>query len=426
VTAPERGTAIAGAASGERIGAFIDAVAEIGPDRGGGWTRLAFSAEERAAHDLFAEHTADLGLELDVDAVGNSFAWSGDADDLVLIGSHLDSVPQGGRFDGVAGVAVALEVVRLLRDRCGVAVGGGIAAFAAEEGARFGMPCIGSRVAVGALRGRDLADVVDREGTSAAQCARAVGLDPGAAAPWLADHSPRAFFEVHIEQGIVLERRARPLGLVDAIAGSTRLLVRFEGRADHSGATPMMLRRDALVAAAELVVEADRSARKHPTSVATVGRLDVHPGSITTVPGVAELALEVRDIDSERQRELAELLLDDAIRIARRHDLELTASLLSDQSPALLHGSLRRRVADAAAAIGAPFAVLSSGAMHDAAFVAQVAPTAMLFVPSEDGVSHTPAETSAVEHLALAAEVLATTIVNGDLLRPGGSQPSSP
>jgi hydantoinase/carbamoylase family amidase len=423
VTASPGGSAIAGSANAERIGAFIDAIAAIGPDRGGGWTRLAFSAEERAAHAVFAEHTAKLGLELEVDAVGNSFAWSGDADDLTLIGSHLDSVPQGGRFDGVAGVAVALEVITLLRDRCGVTAGGGVVAFAAEEGARFGIPCIGSRVAVGALPGRELADVTDREGISAAQCAGAVGLDPGVAVPWLVDHRPRAFFEVHIEQGIVLERRGRPLGLVDAIAGSTRLLLRFEGRADHSGATPMMLRRDALVAAAELVVEADRAARKHPTSVATVGWLDLHPGSITTVPGVAELALDVRDIDSERQRELAELLLDDAIRIARRHDLELTASLLSDESPALLHSSLRRRVADAVAAVGAPFAVLSSGAMHDAAFVAQVAPTALLFVPSQEGVSHAPAESSAIEHLALAAEVVATTIVDGDLMPEANRRP---
>jgi hydantoinase/carbamoylase family amidase len=227
-------------------------------------------------------------------------------------------------------------------------------------------------------------------------------------------HPPRAFFEVHIEQGIVLERRARRLGLVDAIAGSTRLLLRFEGRADHSGATPMLLRRDALVAAAELVVEVDAAARRHPTSVATVGRLDVEPGSITTVPGIAQLALDVRDVDSERQRELAELLLDDAIRIGRRHDVDLTASLLSDQSPTLLHATLRRRVADAAGALSVPFAVLTSGAMHDAAFVAQIAPAALLFVPSRAGVSHAPSEESALQDLALAAEVVAATVVHGD------------
>ena len=417
MTAAPARSALAGAASPERIGGFIEAVAAIGPDRRGGWTRVAFSPEERAAHAVLAEHAAELDLQLEVDAVGSSFARWGEPGGLALIGSHLDSVPQGGKFDGVAGVAVALEVLRLLRDRAGIEGGCGMAAFAAEEGARFGIPCIGSRVAAGAMRGRELAEIVDREGVSAAQYAEAVGLDPGAASPWLVEHRPRAFFEVHIEQGIVLERRERPLGLVDAIAGSTRLLLRFEGRADHSGATPMTLRRDALVAAAELVVEADAAARKHPTSVATVGRLDVEPGSVTTVPGVVELALDVRDIDSERQRELAELLLDDAIRIARRHDVDLSASLLSDQSPALLHHSLRRRVADAATAIGVPFAVLASGAMHDAAFVARVAPAALVFVPSEGGVSHAPAESSAVEHLARAAEVVAATIVDGALPR---------
>jgi hydantoinase/carbamoylase family amidase len=410
VTASPAPGTFAGAASAARIRAFLDDIGDIGADPRGGWTRLAFSAEERAAHEVFARHAAELDLAVTVDGVGNSVARDAGADgDETLVGSHLDSVPQGGRFDGVGGVAVGLEVVRILREQ-GSAVPCGAIAFAAEEGARFGMPCIGSRVAVGAMRGRELAELVDRDGQTAAQHAAAMGLDPGGADPWLRERPPKAFFEVHIEQGIVLERRARSLGLVDAIAGSTRLLLKFEGRADHSGATPMLLRRDALVAAAELVVEVDAAARRHPTSVATVGRLDVWPGSVTTVPGVVELAIDARDIDSERQRELAELLLDDAIRIGRRHQVDLSASLLSDQSPVLLHHTLRRRVADAATAMAVPFAVLTSGAMHDAAFMAQVAPAALVFVPSRDGVSHSPSESSEVADLARAAEVVAAAV----------------
>jgi allantoate deiminase/N-carbamoyl-L-amino-acid hydrolase len=394
----------------DRIKRFIDEVAAVGVDPRGGWSRLAFTPEERAAHEVFGKHATALGLDVSTDAVGNSVARAPGGQADILVGSHLDTVPQGGRYDGVAGVAVALEVVRMLQEQdraehCGVV------AFAAEEGARFGMPCIGSRAAVGALRARELTEIVDRDGETAARAAESVGLAPLSAEPWLRVQPPRAFFEVHIEQGIVLERRERNLGLVDAIAGSTRMLLGFEGRADHSGATPMVLRRDALVAASALVVEVDAAARRHPTSVATVGRLDVRPGSVTTVPGEVELAIDARDIDSERQRELAELLLDDAIRISRRHDVDLTAAVLSDQSPVLLHHTLRRRVADAARELDVPCAVLTSGAMHDAAFMAQVAPAALVFVPSRDGISHSPAETSDAADLARAAEVVARAIM---------------
>jgi allantoate deiminase len=413
----------AGSGQATRINDFIAEVGTVGADHRGGWTRLAFSPQERAVHEIFAAHALDTGLRVEVDGIGNSYALPAegagdgrtrDGVGPVMIGSHLDTVPQGGAFDGVAGVAVALEVARLLREdhgdqppHCSAVV------FAAEEGARFGMPCIGSRVAAGATSALQLEEITDRDGRSAASHARAVGLDPDHAGPSLTQLRPVAFFEVHIEQGIVLERRERRLGLVESIAGSTRLHLTFEGRADHSGATPMRMRRDALVAAAALVVEVDDLARRHPTSVATVGRLDVQPGSVTTIPGRVELTIDARDNDSERQRELAELLLDCAIRISRRHDLGLRADLMSDQSPVLLHQTLRRKLAGAATALGTRFSVLTSGAMHDAAFVARVAPAALVFVPSDDGVSHSPAEHSDAEDLARAAEVLAAAIVEG-------------
>jgi allantoate deiminase len=413
-----------GAASPERIAEFIAAIAEVGRDPAGGWTRLAFTRAERDAHAVFADHAADAGLDVEVDAIGNSIAWSADGDDdAFLVGSHLDTVPQGGRFDGVAGVAVALEVARLLREHGVAPARYGAVAFAAEEGARFGVPCVGSRVAAGALAAADLATIADREACSIASAAAGVGLDPAAAGPWAGPRKRlRAFFEVHIEQGLVLERRGRVLGLVDSIAGSTRLLLSFTGRADHSGATPMTLRRDALVAASELTLEIEAAARRHPTSVATVGRLEVSPGSITTVPGGAELGVDVRDIDSERQRELAEAILDEALRISRRRDVELTASLLSDQSPVMLHQTLRRQLADAVVGLGTAFAVLPSGAMHDAAYMARLTPAALVFVPSEDGLSHAPAERSDVEHIARAAEAVAAVIAADVAARTGQSE----
>ena len=396
-----------------RIARFLREVGEIGQDPRGGWTRLAFSPEERAAHDVFERWATDLGLSVYTDAIGNTFAElaGGTPGPALLAGSHLDTVPQGGNFDGVAGIAAALEVARLLTETEGLNRPYRAVVFSAEEGARFGAPCIGSRVATGAFTASTLHELSDREGRSAAQCADEVGLRPADAAEavW-PNGSAVAFLELHIEQGRVLESHGLPLGIVDAIAGSTRVELTFSGRTDHSGATPMLLRSDALVGASELVLEVERRAAAYRTTVATVGRLEVEPGSLTAVPGLARLALDVRDIDSERQRELVEELLDRAMRIAARRGLELSAELVSDQSPVVLHKPVRERLAKAALEHGTPFHVLPSGASHDAAHVAKKAPTGMLFVPSREGLSHTPEEWSSVEDIARGAEVMATAL----------------
>jgi allantoate deiminase len=398
-----------------RVAHFLREVGEVGRDSRGGWSRLAFSQEERQAHAIFERWAADLGLSIRTDAIGNTFAeLAGDDDSkpALMSGSHLDTVPQGGGFDGSAGVAAALEVARLLSEAGGLKRPYRATVFSAEEGARFGAPCIGSRIATGDFTAATLQELSDREGHSAAECAGGLGLRPldVAEAVWPRG-SVEAFLELHIEQGRVLESRGVSLGVVDAIAGSTRVELSLCGRTDHSGATPMPLRSDALVGASEFVVEVERRAAAHPTTVATVGRIEVDPGSFTTVPGLARLALDVRDIDSERQRELLEDLLDQAIRIPARRNLELSAVLVSDQSPVVLHKPVRERLAKAALERGIPFRVLPSGATHDAAHVARVAPTGLLFVPSRDGLSHAPEEWSRVEDIACGAEVMAAALL---------------
>jgi hydantoinase/carbamoylase family amidase len=200
------------------------------------------------------------------------------------------------------------------------------------------------------------------------------------------------------------------LGVVDAIAGSTRIELTFSGNADHSGATPMFLRHDALVAASELVIEAEHRAASHRTAVATVGNVEVEPGSFTTVPGLTRLSLDVRDVDSERQRELAEELLDGAARIAARRGLEVSAVLVSDQSPVVLHKPVREQLARTAHESDVPFCVLPSGASHDTAYIAKAAPAGMVFVPCKDGISHSPEEWSNAEDIARGAEVVAATL----------------
>lgn len=396
-----------------RIARFVREIGEVGKDPRGGWTRLAFGPEEREAHAIFERWASELGMSVWSDAIGNTFAQIPvqTSEPVVLVGSHLDTVPNGGSFDGVAGVAAALEAVRVLGETGATKRPLRIVVFAGEEGARFGTPCIGSRVATGVFTRGTLEELLDSDGVSAARSAADVGLSPGNAsrAVW-PDGSVEVFLELHIEQGRVLESRRTRLGIVDAIAGSTRVELEFSGRPDHSGATPMPLRSDALVGASEFVVEVERRAAGARTTVATVGKIEVDPGSMTTVPGAARLSLDVRDTDSDRQRDLMEELLDQASRISARRGLDLQATLVSDQSPVVLHKPLRERLARASLESGILFRVLPSGASHDAAHVARVAPTGMLFVPSRDGISHAPDEWSDVGDIALGARVIAETI----------------
>jgi allantoate deiminase len=396
-------------ASAVRIDEFLTELGKIGRDPKGGWSRLAFSAEEREAHGLFRHWLEGYGLETSTDAVGNSYGVLPGSQNLpaLMSGSHLDTVYQGGNFDGAVGVAAAVEIARLLAQDGGLRHPLRVVAFAGEEGARFGAPCIGSRLTTGAYGSQTLQQLVDRNGVTAYESAEKVGLDPAAAsaARWDFDDI-ECFVEVHIEQGRVLEARKRPIGVVHSIGGSTRVELVFEGRADHSGATPMWLRRDALVAAAEFVLAVERRARSHATTVATVGRLDVEPNSLTTVPGRVLLNLDVRDIDSERQRDLAESLLDDAVRIASGREVGVTARRLSDQSPVVLHGSVQSVLAGAASRQEVPFITMPSGASHDAAHIAKHVPTGMVFVPCRDGISHSPVEHADPQRIADAVDVV--------------------
>jgi allantoate deiminase len=401
--------------TGTVAGRFLAEIAEVGRD-GGGWSRTGFSPVEREAHAVFGRWMRELGLEVTTDAIGNTIAELPGTElaGAVVTGSHLDSVPCGGTFDGAAGVAAGVEAVsRLLetgaRSRRPIRV----VAFSCEEGASFGAPCIGSRCVTGEFGPADLRAFTDEEGISAWERARDSGLDPDRVgdAVWR-DGDVAAFLELHIEQGRVLEERGAPLGVVHSIAGSTRVQLRFSGRADHSGATPMWLRADALTAAAEWVLEVERRASLRSTSVATVGRLQVEPGALTTIPGEVVLTLDVRDLDSDAQREIVEALLDHAVAIAQKRGLGVEAELLSDQSPVLLHDTVQERLVAAATDASIPFLVMPSGASHDAAHIAKLVPTGMLFVPSRAGLSHAPDEWTAAADISRGAGVLAQAMAD--------------
>ncbi len=400
------------AASSARLADDLRAIAQIGALDGGGVSRPGYSLLEREAHQLVAGWLRALGLTVRVDAAGNTIAERPGyrPGPFIGFGSHLDSVPHGGRFDGIVGVVGAVELVRMLNEAGRTtSFPLRLAVFAAEEGARFGEPCIGSKSIVGAWDGRDLTRVRDAEGISLLSALETLGLDPAQLpeARWRSDEVA-GFFELHIEQARILESEGLPIGLVDVVSGSTRLRLDLIGRADHSGGTPMALRADALNAAAEvaLTVESLATDPRHRGTRATVGRLDVFPNSITTVPGRVSMVVDVRDVDSDRQRMAASEIVQRASWISERRGVKLNVDVIADTSPAVLSMWLRDVTSSVCQDLGLVYRVMSSGAGHDAAVLSRLVPAAMVFVPSRDGLSHVPEEWTSVADIARGVDVL--------------------
>ncbi len=404
-----------------RIAEMLRAIAEIGADPTGGISRLAFTSAERQAHALVADWLRDLGLAVRQDAIGNTIAerpGSRANAPAIGVGSHLDSVPHGGRFDGIVGVIGAVELVRLLAES-GVAAQHPVrvVVFTAEEGARFGEPCIGSKAAAGVLHGHDLQRIRDAQGVTLAKAMEDVGMDPGRVPTVRWNPSDwAAFLELHVEQARVLETEGQNVGVVDVVSGSTRLRMVLHGRADHSGGTPMALRADALAAAAEvtLVAEALANDPRHRGTRATVGRLDVFPNSITTIPGRVTLTVDVRDVDSDRQRATTAEIVLRARQICERRGIRLEVEVIADTSPAVLPIWLREITGAVCRELGLKARVMTSGAGHDSQVINRLVPAAMVFVPSRDGLSHVPEEWTSASDIARGVDVLYHSVLRLD------------
>jgi allantoate deiminase len=330
------------------------------------------------------------GLETREDALGNLAGRRGEPG--LVIGSHLDSVADAGRYDGILGILVGIAIAEALP---GVPLE--VVAFADEDGLRFQSIYLGSRAFVGELTPEEL-NLRDSSGVALRD---AIDAAPGAPL-----HAPdaRAYFEVHIEQGPVLESEDLPLGVVTAIAGQSRFNLVFEGHAGHAGTTPMELRRDAAAAAAEFVLAAERVARAEPGLVATVGELNVPRGAVNVIPGRADVTLDVRhQLDAVREAALGRLRAEtDAI--AERRGVSVTWSTISEQRATRCTPALVARVAEAVAATGVDVRELPSGAGHDTVTMARVTDVAMLFVRCAGGISHHPDESVTEADVALAIE----------------------
>ena len=358
----------------------------------------------REANDLVAGWMREAGLAVREDAAGNLIGHRGDGKALVL-GSHLDTVIDAGRYDGPLGVLAGVALVERLRD-APLPFALEVVGFADEEGVRYPTSFLGSSAMAGRFAPAWLR-LADADGVTMADALRAFGGDPDAVAS--AARAPGelvAYCELHIEQGPVLERRGAPVGVVTAISGQTHARVGFRGEAGHAGTVPMDARRDALCAAAEWVLAAEALARDRPGLVATVGRLEVDPGARNVIPGEARLSLDVRHGSDAVRREAIADLRGEAQRVAAARAVQLAWEAHGETAAVPTEPQLSERLADAVAAAGRPVERLPSGAGHDGVAMAAIAPIAMLFVRCAGGISHHPAESVSEADVAVALDVL--------------------
>jgi allantoate deiminase len=387
----------------------LDDLARIGGGDDGGVTRVAWSPELFRAYAWAGDRLRALGLETEIDAAGNLIGrWhAGDAArGAVLVGSHLDTVPSGGRFDGALGVVAAVHAVTALKEEgFEPARPLWVVAFMDEEGTRFDTALFGSR----AFAGEDVAGLgerVDASGRPLREAMAAAGFDFGriGAAHRIGDVD--AYLELHIEQGPALEAAGAEIGVVASIVGMRGYRVRLTGQANHAGTTPMESRRDALAGASRIVLELRDTARAREAVTANVGKISIEPGGANVVPGLVDFTIDVRAPTAETLAELELLIQATVMRIADEEglvpELEPTFAL----EPLVLDAGLVDVVERAAVAEGATAVRMPSGAGHDAMPIGRRVPAAMIFVPSRGGLSHSPLEYTSPDHVALGTQVL--------------------
>lgn len=388
----------------------------IGSQEVGGVTRLSFTPEERAAKDLVAGFMKEAGLTVREDETGNLIGRKEGKNPeaaVVLVGSHVDSVPSGGNFDGPLGVLAGVEILQAMNEQ-GVETEHPIEviAFTDEEGTRFGFGMIGSRGIAGLLTADEL-EARDKEGISIAQAMRESGIDPeqiGRAAR--TPGSVKAYVELHIEQGKVLESRGLSVGVVSGVAGPLWVKFVLEGEAGHAGATPMNMRRDPLAAAAEIMLSIEREASRKDISVGTVGKLQVFPGGVNIIPGRVEFTLDLRDVNEAVRDEVEKNIMREAEAICEKRNIKLEVELLQRIPPAVCSEEIQSAIREACAAEGLETITLPSGAGHDCMQLVDLCPVGMIFARSRDGISHNPAEYTTKEDCANGAKVLYRTVLS--------------
>ncbi|NLY53312.1 MAG: Zn-dependent hydrolase [Firmicutes bacterium] len=389
----------------------------IGATPEGGVTRYALTDIDWQAREWLKQQAASYGFTSHLDAAGNLFIYDPEIDVAsppVLVGSHVDTVPNGGRYDGALGVLAGLESLISLKEAgAPLARPVKLAVWTEEEGSRFRGGLVGSRAFIGEVPEVELNDT-DAQGVTLAEALRQWGLQPEEL-PQVASKPGQvhAYVELHIEQGAKLDFANEQIGVVTGIVGIRRYDVVVMGQANHAGTTPMDMRRDALVAAAQMILAVEQTVKKsqYTEAVGTVGRINVEPGGVNVIPGKVEFSLEIRDLDIAAMDALSEQILQQLQEIALVRGVEVSFEHTAEVKPAPLAPAVQQIISSVAEDLGYSWRQMPSGAGHDAQHLARICPTGMIFVPSVKGISHSPQEFTPDEDCVRGANVLLNTIL---------------
>lgn len=398
---------------GSLLQTYIEALGSIGWQDEGGLKRPVYSASWMQARRKLAAWMKAAGLEVYEDTVGNLFGRMRGRDEkrTILVGSHLDTVPLGGKFDGASGILAGLVALQALREQAGQPQQSlEVVALCEEEGSRFPAHYWGTRAILGLIEAEELEQLRDDSGTNIAEAMRAAGMYPDRYREAIR-HDLNAFIELHIEQGRLLFDEQVNLGIVQAIVGLHQRCIIVKGRADHAGTTPMDLRRDALQAAAQMALEITRRVEQEGRpAVVTLGKWEVKPGAVNVIPDEVRFSIDLRHPDEETKQRLAAALWTCCQDIAKEREVGVSSEIMSDSLPSAMDATLQSVLIHAAETCGASWKAMPSGAGHDSQEMARHLPTAMLFVPSVEGRSHSTAEYTTPEDIARGTTVLATAL----------------
>lgn len=401
----------------QRLMERIETILAMSEDPAGGYTRLAFSEKDMEAREIVKKMMAQAGLSVSVDAAGNILGtYSPDGLDkgYIATGSHIDTVRNGGKFDGLLGTIAAIEAAQCISEQnIPIKRPLEVIVFVDEEGARFNSGMFGSKALAGIALDADMDTFVDKDGVSLPNALRKMGLDPERALDAKAPQDKyKAFLELHIEQSIVLEQQNKQVGIVDGIKGPYWVKGHFTGESNHAGGTPMTMRRDALVSAANFAAAVDRIAKEVGGGfVATVGVFNVFPSGINTIPNRVEFTIDIRDIDMTRRAAGIKKIEQAAQDIAEQFHTPCELTCIKDTSSESMNPHIMQTIESVCKENNINYLAFPSGAFHDALTMTHLCDVGMIFVPSIGGISHSPQEDTSWADVFLGTDVLYNTLV---------------
>ena len=382
---------------------WFDYLYSIGADETGGVTRLGYTKNEDVMHGAIRNFAREMGLKYSSDEVGNTYVYEEDYSEYYLIGSHLDSVISGGRYDGVVGVLAGLLILKWIKEN-NLNIPLKVVAFRCEESSSFGIATVGSGLMTKKLQIEKMKKVKNTEGVSLYEALKFRGYNPECKKI----DGILNYFELHIEQGRILEDEGLKIGIINSIAAATRYWLTIDGRQDHSGATPMGMRQDALCAAGEIIIELEKIAKRESvhSSVGTVGYLGNYPNAFNVVPGRVKMGLDIRGVDKDSIDRIDDEIVKFVDEVCKKRDLNYELDNISKAIPVKLDENLKNELSEVATKLGIEHKIMNSGAGHDAMKFWDIAPTGMLFIPCRDGVSHNKAEEIDYEDIILGSKII--------------------